>query len=103
MLGGNLNVTNYGQPGDSYMTFVSTSLCVIPTPPYGTLLIGPYPFVQLLPILPYGGSGKAGVTLTVPALPSLAGLVVHFQSVSLFQSGGPPPGTLTNASSTAIL
>ncbi len=103
MLGGNLDITNYGNPGDTYTTFVSTSTCVIPAAPYGTLLIGPFPFIQLLPFLPYGGTGASLVSLPVPVLPALSGITVHFQSVSLFASGGPPPGALTNASTTSIL
>ncbi|HNB60430.1 MAG TPA: IPT/TIG domain-containing protein [Phycisphaerales bacterium] len=101
--GGTLNITNYGALGDQYTTFVSTSTCTLAAPPYGTLLIGPFPFLQLIAPTAYPGpNGVAVNSFPVPNLPALANLTVHFQSVSLYASG-PPPGLLTNASTTTIL
>ncbi len=103
MLGGTLNITNYGSLGDMYTTFVSTSTTSILAKPYGTLLIGPVPFLQLIPPTPYPGPlGVDSIDIFVPVAPILSGLVVHFQSLSIFASGF-PPGKLTNASTTAIL
>jgi IPT/TIG domain len=102
-VGGIFELANYGAPGDNYLTLLSTTRTSINAPPYGTLLIGPAPLIQLLPILPYGPTGESSFALPVPEIPMLSGLTLHFQSVSLFATGGPPPGKLTNATSTTIL
>ncbi len=102
MLGGTLEIKNYGKAGDHYRTFVSTSTTVLPVAPYGTLLIGPFPFIELLPTLPYQiPSGTDTIALPVPSDPILSGIVVHFQSLSIFATGF-PPAALTNAATTAI-
>jgi hypothetical protein len=99
-LGGTLEMRNYGPLGGAFVTFVSTSTAVSPTP-YGPLLIGPSPFVQLTPIISYPpADGISQIDIVVPVLPSLHGLVAHFQSLSI----AVPllTSSFTNASSTAI-
>lgn len=99
-LGGTLEMRNYGPPGAAYVTFVSTSTGVSPTP-YGPLLIGPSPFLQLTPMLPYPlGDGISPIDIVVPMLPSLHGIVAHFQTLSV--SIPLASSSFTNASSTAI-
>jgi len=92
---------NYGTPGHVYRTYVST----VPTSAathFGTLLIGPFPLVQLLPQLPYPGpDGISTFTLVVPFNPVLVGLTIWFQSLDISQLS-PLAGELTNASTTSF-
>lgn len=101
-IGGTFELANYGAPGDSYLTFLSTTTTTLNAAPYGTLLIGPAPLIQLLPALPYGPTGEAKLSFPVPVIPHLAGFSVHFQAVTLFAGGGPPPGRLTNATTSTF-
>lgn len=100
-IGGSLLITNYGTIGGMYRTFVSTSTWTLSTP-YGTLLVGPFPFVELIPLTPYPlANGVDAIALPIPSMPALQGLVVHFQSLSI-SSLNPFQAKFTNASSTAI-
>jgi hypothetical protein len=92
---------NYGEVGNVFRTYVSTTQTFANTQ-YGTLLIGPFPLVQLLPALPYPGpDGISTFTITVPNSPVLAGLTIWFQSLDISQLS-PLAGVLTNASSTTF-
>jgi hypothetical protein len=92
---------NYGEPGHSYRVFVSTAQTVANTQ-YGTLLIGPFPLVQLLPDLPYPGpDGVSTFTLTVPNSNVLVGITIYFQTLDISQYS-PLAGDLSNASSTTF-
>lgn len=92
---------NYGEVGNSFNTYVST-LQTSANTAYGTLLIGPFPLVQLLPTLPYAGpDGITTFTLVVPYSPALVGLTVWFQSLDISQFS-PLVGVLTNATSTTF-
>jgi hypothetical protein len=100
-LGGTLLIRNYGDVGDAYTTLASTSTWVANTK-FGTLLVGPDPFLQLLTSIPYPGpNGISDVPVVVPNATVLHGLVVHFQSLSI-TNPSPVQGEFTNASTTAI-
>jgi hypothetical protein len=100
-LGGTLLIRNYGAIGNFYTTIASTATWVANTK-FGTLLIGPDPFLQLLTNIPYPGpNGISDVPVVVPVAPVLHGLVVHFQSLFI-TNFSPVQGELTNASTTAI-
>jgi IPT/TIG domain len=99
-LGGTLEMRNYGPVGAAYVVFVSTSTAFAPTP-YGPLLIGPSPFIQLTPILPYPpADGISQIDIVVPVMPVLHGLVAHFQALSVTVPLA--LSSFTNASTTAI-
>ena len=100
-IGGTLLIRNYGAVGNAYTTLASTSTWTANTK-FGTLLVGPDPFLQLLTNIPYSGpNGISDVPVVVPNAAVLHGLVLHFQSLSI-TNPSPVQGELTNASTTAI-
>ena len=95
-----LELRNYGEAGDQYLTLASLTSWAAPTH-FGLLEVGPI-FITLLPPLPYPAPlGIAKVSFKVPNSPVLHGLTVHFQSLSITQRT-PLLGSLTNASATLI-
>jgi len=100
-IGSNLTIRNYGQAGQTYDTYVSSSPWVAMTK-FGQFLIGPVPLLELLPNYSYPGpDGVSTVVIAVPDDPVLQGLVVYFQTLSI-SNPSPLAGVLTNASTTAI-
>ena len=99
--GGTVTIRNYGEVGNVFNTYVSDVTTSASTK-FGTLLIGPFPVVLLLPVLPYSGpDGINEIVADVPIDPNLTGLTVYFQSLDI--SGfGPVTGELTNRSSTTF-
>ena len=99
-LGGEIELRNWGPPGDTYVTFVSLTPWSASTR-YGTLLIGPIYF-QLMPARRYPArDGLAVVSLRLPDDDTLGGLTFYFQSLDI--SHAPPfGGTLSNASSVTV-
>ena len=99
-IGSRVDITNYGDVGNLYWTVLSLSTGVAPTQ-YGTLLLG-LPLIQVVRPTPYPEPlGIATTPLQVPKNPSLSGITVHFQSLSISRLS-PLRGMLTNASSTFI-
>lgn len=97
-LNDNLRVDDFGPAGSSFLLCASFGTQNLPLPPYGTLLIGPSIAILAGP-LPYPGlSGPHTLSLTVPGIPALNGLTVHFQSLAF----GTSSIDLTNRASTRV-
>ncbi|HEX5009838.1 MAG TPA: IPT/TIG domain-containing protein [Planctomycetota bacterium] len=99
-LGGEIELRNWGPPGDSYVTLASLTPWSARTR-FGPLLIGPIAF-QLMPARRYPApDGLAIVSVRLPDDDVLAGLTFYFQSLDVSRT---PPfgGTLTNASTVTV-
>jgi len=80
---GTLRIANHGPLGASFQTQFSTVATSIPLPPFGTLLIGPAPILDGVPITPYPASGLSEVIVPIPTSPSAAGTTLHFQTAAI--------------------
>jgi hypothetical protein len=99
--GGTVELKNYGTVGQVFNTYISTATTSANTN-YGTLLIGPFPLVQVLGSVPYfGPDGVTDIVFGVPHNPVLVGLTVYYQSLDI-TGVGPLTGELTNRASTTF-
>jgi len=99
--GGTIEITNYGDVGEVFNTYVSDVTTTANTK-FGTLLIGPNPVILLLQTLPYSGpDGINDLVFDVPVDANLSGLTVYFQTLDI-TGFGPITGELTNRSQTTI-
>jgi hypothetical protein len=97
--GGPLRVDDWGPGGASFALFLSNNNTSLALPPLGTLRIGPSPILSVLGLTPYpANSALHSLTLGVPNLPELAGVTLHWQSLSVQGAAG----TLTNRSETLL-
>lgn len=101
-VGGQLALTNLGTPGTAFVASYSTVTTNLPLPGIGVLLIGPAPILEVVPLTTLGATGSHEVSLPIPANPALAGVPLHFQSLSLTLEAVPEL-TLTNRSTTLLV
>jgi len=104
MLGGTLVLQNVGPTSAILFDgFASPFEASIPFPPFGTILIDPSLLVNFIEDGTYPApNGIHVLAFTVPNLPILSGLTLHFQSAVLL-SLTPPTIVLTNRASTSLM
>lgn len=98
-LGHPVEIENYGPVGGFFDLYYSSVQTNIPLPPFGTLLIGPFPFIAGLTTVPYPApDGVQSFEYDVPTNPNLIGKSLYLQSVAVV-SLAPVDIRLTNAAS----
>ncbi len=75
---------NYGAVGGFFDVYASPTATSIPVPPYGTLLIGPAPIVNVFAGVPYPAPGAVHVQpVTLNVMPALIGASLHVQTLAI--------------------
>ena len=101
LVGETIRLDNYGPTTAAFRCFVSTATTFANTK-YGKLLIGPFPFYEILFFQLYPGpDGVQKLELDVPDDPILNGVTVYFQTLTI-TGLGPLTGSLTNSSTSTF-